>query len=70
MIVNAEYIYYNLLINEVTSTIENVQREHIDNYGFNDNYKVNVICHTEYDVKNKTKRLIWCVYYVIITPWK
>ena len=65
MIVIAEFIYYNLTINEVTSTIENIQREHIDKYGFNDKYKVSLICHTEYDLKIKTKTIIWSDYYLI-----
>ena len=47
MIVNAEYFYYNLSTKKVTSTIENIQREHIVKYGFKDKYKVSVICHTE-----------------------
>ena len=66
MIVIAEYIYYNLSINEVTSTIENIQREHIDKNGFNDKYKKNVICHTEYDLKKKTKKIVWNDYYLIL----
>ena len=47
MIVFAEFVYYNLSTKKVTSTIENIQREHIDKYGFNDKYKVSVIFHTE-----------------------
>ena len=67
MIVNAEYIFYNLSINEVTSTIENIQREQFNKYeyGFNDKYTVTVICHTEYDLKSKTKPIIWRDYYLL-----
>ena len=65
MIVKAEYIYYNISINEVTSIIESLQCKHIDKYGFNDEYMMSVICHTEYDLKNKTKNLIWIKYYLI-----
>ena len=53
MIVNVEYIFYNLSINEVTSTIENIQRKLINKYGFNDKYMMSVIYHTEYDLKKK-----------------
>ena len=56
MIVKTEYIFYNLSTNEVTSTIENFQREHIDKYGFNDKYIVSVLCHTEHDSKKKRKK--------------
>ena len=49
MIVKGEYIYYNLSINEVTSRVENIQREHNNKYGFNGKYMVTVICHAEYD---------------------
>ena len=65
MIVFVEYINYKLSINEVTSTMENIQRKHIDKYGFIDKYNVSVICHTEYDLKNKTKKIIWSDYYLI-----
>ena len=65
MKVFAESIYYNLSINEVTSTVEDPQRKHIDKYGFKDNYMMSVICHTEYDLKNKTKSIIWRDYYII-----
>ena len=58
MIVIAEFICYNLSIIEITSTIENNQREHINKNGFIDEYKVSMICHTEYDLKNKTKIII------------
>ena len=59
------FFYYDLSINEVNNTIANIQREHTDKYGFNDKYKVNVICHTDYDLKNKTKKIIWSGYYLI-----
>ena len=62
MIGNAEFNYYNLSINEGTSTIENIQRKYIVRFGFNDKYKVSVICHTEYELKNKTKKIIWSDY--------
>ena len=67
MIVISEYQFKNLSIHEVTSTIEIIQHKHIDKYGFNDSYKVNVICHTEYvdGLKNKTKNVIFMDYYLI-----
>ena len=65
MIVNAKYIFYNLSINEVTSTIENIQREQFNKYGFNDKYTVTVICHTEYDLKSERKPIIWRDYYLL-----
>ena len=49
MVVKAEFIYYNITINEVTSIIENIQCKQIDKKGFNENYMTSVICHTEYD---------------------
>ena len=64
MIVKAEFIYYNISINEVTSIIENIQCKQIDKYGFNEKYMMSVICLTEYDLK-KTKNLIWSDYYII-----
>ena len=63
MIVIEEYSYYNLSSKEVTITIENIQRGHIDKYGFSDKYKVSVICLTEYDLKNKTEKILWSDYY-------
>ena len=65
MIVIAEYIYYNLSINEVPSTIEKFQREHFDKCGFNDKYLVSVIRHTEFDLKTKTKKRLWSDYFLI-----
>ena len=65
MIVKAEYNYYNIAINEVSSTIKSIQCENIDKDGFIDKNMMRAICHTEYDLKNKTKNLIWSDYYLI-----
>ena len=65
MIVIAEYSCYNQSTNQVTSTIENIQREHIDKNGFNDKYKVSVVCLTEENFKIKTKKIIWSDYYLL-----
>ena len=59
MIVIAEFIFYSLSINEVTSTIKNPQRK------FNDNYRMSVICRTENDLKNITEKVIWSDYYLV-----
>ena len=55
MKVITEFIYYNLSIKEVTSTIEGIQRRHINKYEFIDNFMMSVIRHTEYELKIKNK---------------